>query len=115
MPSDNDNKDDVSSEDLDDANPYFKQLMKVTSERNALKEKATELETSIQVYKEMLVDRDTKLKELTDKIIEHTNGATIDNNSYEGIMLTLNQNAHLIKSLATSKNKHKEADPKTVE
>ena len=88
--------------------------MLVTSERNTLKELTTELKSSIEVYKEMLIDRDSKLKELTDKIQEHQSGASLDNNSYEGIMLTLNQNAHLIKSLATSKNKNNQSDPKTV-
>lgn len=42
--------------------------MLVTSERNTLKELTTELKSSIEVYKEMLIDRDSKLKELTDKI-----------------------------------------------
>ena len=85
-----DNMSNASSEALDDANPYFKQLMVVTSERNTLKELTIELTNSIEVYKEMLVDRDAKLKELTDKVNEHHSGASIDNNSYEGIMLTLN-------------------------
>lgn len=95
---------------LEDANPYLQRMLETQAELTEVKDRNYELENSIRVYKEMLYERDVKIKALQDQLLEFTGGANSENNTFQGIMMTLNQNAQLIKTLATSKNTKTQAE-----
>lgn len=50
--------------ELDNANPYLKQMLKVQGELASYKERNFELENSMNIYKDMLIERDAKIKAL---------------------------------------------------
>ena len=50
-------------------NPYIEQLLSVQTEFNDIKETNIELENSNNIYQEMLIDKEAKIRELQDKLL----------------------------------------------
>ena len=66
-----------------------------------MKESIFQLKSSISIYKQMVYERDIKIQELQDKLL-NTND-TMNESTYDGILMTLSQNANMIKNLASGK------------
>lgn len=53
----------------------------------------------------MLCEREIKIREMQEQISELTGVPNIRNNNYQSIMMTLNENAHMINQIATRKSR----------
>jgi hypothetical protein len=62
----------------------------------------------------MLCEREIKIREMQEQISELTGVPNIRNNNYQSIMMTLNENAHMINQIATRKSR-KMSEPTAVQ
>ena len=82
------NQEDAKSTDefeIEQGNPYMIQIKKLTLELNQLREENTVYQNSIQVYKEMLVERDATIRELNDSRLQNIANLNSEGSTIEGI------------------------------